>query len=316
MDIFPTLAAAVGAPEMVPTDRPIDGVNQLPFLEGKHSHSNRDSVIYMGQGGRLMAVKWHDWKLWYDFRVEPGDPNPDSKVRLFNLRTDPKEETDIKDFNPGILTVMDRIVADYRASVEQFPNVPVDADDPYTPSYDERKTGHESRQEKEVPAPLATSPSGEAFGERPDFTGKWTRTATRDEPNSAESGWGSEFFIVQHSDRIVVERAFFSRPDLQPPLTFTYFLDGSESRNSILIGRGMQEQVSKVIWEEDKLVITTTHTNPGEEKDQRVTSEVRHTLSFERPSRQAHPPLLVIETIRSAIESGLASTTRTIYTKI
>ncbi len=39
MDIFPTLAAAVGAPEMVPTDRPIDGVNQLPFLEGRQPHS-------------------------------------------------------------------------------------------------------------------------------------------------------------------------------------------------------------------------------------------------------------------------------------
>ena len=46
LDFFPTLAAAVGAPEIVPTDRPIDGVNQLPFLEGKQSHSNREAVIY------------------------------------------------------------------------------------------------------------------------------------------------------------------------------------------------------------------------------------------------------------------------------
>ena len=34
IDFFPTLAAAAGAPEIVPTDRAIDGVNQLPFLEG------------------------------------------------------------------------------------------------------------------------------------------------------------------------------------------------------------------------------------------------------------------------------------------
>ncbi len=270
----------------------------------------------MGQGGHLLAVKWRDWKLWYDFSVEPGDPNPDSKVRLFNLRTDPKEETDIKDFNPGVLTVMDRIVADYRASVEQFPNVPVDADDPYTPPYDGRKTDHESRQVAEAPAPRATSPStGEAAGKRLDFTGKWTRTATTDESSSSESGWGSDFFIVQHSDRIVVERVFFSRPDLQPPLTFTYFLDGSESRNSVLMGRGTQEQVSKVTWEGNKLVITSIHTSPGTKEDQRVTSEVRHTLSFQQNSRQAHPPLLVIETTRNAIEGGLPSTTRTVYSK-
>lgn len=316
MDIFPTLAAAVGAPEMVPTDRPVDGVNQLPFLEGKQSHSNRESVIYMGQGGNLMAVKWHDWKLWYDFRVEPGDPNPDSKVRLFNLRYDPKEETDIKDFNPGILTVMDRIVADYRATVEQFPNVPVDADDPDVPPYDGQKTDHESRPVTEAPAHAATSLStGDAAGEQLDFTGKWTRTTTRDESSSAESGWGSDFFIVQHSDRIVVERAFFSRSDLQPPLTFTYFLNGSESRNSVLMGRGMQEQVSKAIWEGNKLVITTIHTSLGANRDRQVSSEVRHTLSFEQPGRQAHPPLLVIETTRSAMEGGLPSTTRTVYAK-
>ena len=36
IDIFPTLAAAVGA-DIVPKDRAIDGVNQLPFLEGKQA---------------------------------------------------------------------------------------------------------------------------------------------------------------------------------------------------------------------------------------------------------------------------------------
>ncbi len=313
VDFFPTLAAAVGAPEMVPTDRPIDGVNQLPFLEGKQPHSNRESVIFMGQGGRMMAVKWRDWKFWYDFRVEPGDPDPDSKVRLFNLRYDPKEETDIKDFNPGVLTVMDRIVADYRSSVERFPNVPVDADDPYTPSHGGQKADQVTT---EVPVPAATSLStGEATRERPDFTGKWTRTTARGESGSAESGWGSAFFIVQHSNRIVVERAFFSPPDLQPPLKFTYFLDGSESRNSVLMGRGMQEQVSKATWEGDKLVITTTHISPGSDEDQRVTSKVRHTLSFQRNRRQALPPFLVIETTRNATEGGVPSTTRTVYIK-
>ena len=46
--IFPTLAAAVGA-DIVPKDRAIDGVNQLPFLEGKQAKSNRDSVIFYAE---------------------------------------------------------------------------------------------------------------------------------------------------------------------------------------------------------------------------------------------------------------------------
>jgi hypothetical protein len=315
VDFFPTLAAAVGAPDMVPSDRPIDGVNQLPFLEGKQPHSNRESVIFMAQGGRVQAVKWRDWKLWYDFRAEPGDPNPESKVRLFNLRYDPKEETDIKDFNPGVLTVMDRIVADYEASVERFPNVPVGADDPYTPPYEGRITSRETgREAREAPAP--TSPSVvEAARERLDFTGKWTQTIPSDESGFEESGWGSAFLIVQHANRMVVEREFFSLPDLQPPLKFTYFLDGSESRNTVLMGRGMQEQVSTAAWEGDKLVITITHISPGADAGQQRISEVRHTLSFQRSRREAHPPFLVIETTRLAIEGGVPSTTRTVYIK-
>ena len=134
VDFFPTLAAAVGAPEIVPTDRPIDGVNQLPFLEGKQAHSNRDSVIFMGQGGQALAVKWRDWKFWYNFRPEPGDPDPTSTMRLFHLRSDPKEETDVKDFNPWVKSVIDKIVAEYVATTEKFPNVPIDAGDPYRPT--------------------------------------------------------------------------------------------------------------------------------------------------------------------------------------
>jgi arylsulfatase len=133
VDFFPTLAAAVGAPEIVPTDRAIDGVNQLPFLEGKQARSNRESAIYWTWRGRLDAVKWKDWKFHYRFRPSSTDPNPAEIMRLFNLRSDPKEETDVKDFNPWVMSVMDRIVAEFEASTEVYPNVPRGTDDPYTP---------------------------------------------------------------------------------------------------------------------------------------------------------------------------------------
>jgi arylsulfatase len=133
VDFFPTLAAAVGAPEIVPTDRAIDGVNQLPFLEGKQAHSNRESAIYWTWRGQLDAVKWRDWKLHYRFRPTSTGQNPPESMRLFNLRSDPKEETDVKDFNPWLMSVMDKIVAEYEASTEVYPNVPRGTDDPYTP---------------------------------------------------------------------------------------------------------------------------------------------------------------------------------------
>jgi arylsulfatase len=135
LDFFPTLAAAVGAPQIVPTDRAIDGVNQLPFLEGKQAKSNRDSVIYFtsaGQSFTVRAVKWRDWKFHYAFQPEPGLTQA-PLMRLFNLRTDPKEESDVKDANPWAQSVMDKIVADFNATLERYPNVPVGAPDPYTP---------------------------------------------------------------------------------------------------------------------------------------------------------------------------------------
>ena len=68
--------------------------------------------------------------------------------------------------------------------------------------------------------------------------------------------WGSNFTVVQTSTRLTVEYPFFTRNDMQPPLKFAYALDGSETRNSVMMGRGAQQQVSKAAWDGDALVIT------------------------------------------------------------
>ncbi len=130
IDLFPTLAAAVGA-EM-PKDRAIDGVNQLAFLEGKQKNSNRESILCHTGGTQVVAVKWKDWKFHYNFQPEPGVPIAPS-MRLFNLRSDPKEESDIKDVNPWAIGLMDKLVADFRTTTEKYPHVPPNAPDPYTP---------------------------------------------------------------------------------------------------------------------------------------------------------------------------------------
>jgi arylsulfatase len=131
IDFFPTIAAAVGA-DIVPRDRAIDGVNQLPFLEGKQKTSNRDTVIYV-TGSQIRAVKWRDWKLHYAFQPQSGAPAVEPLMRLFNLRSDPREESDIKDSQPWAQGVFDRIVADFNKTTEQYPHVPVGAKDPYVP---------------------------------------------------------------------------------------------------------------------------------------------------------------------------------------
>ena len=130
VDIFPTVAAAVGA-DIVPKDRAIDGVNQLPFFEGKQPHSNRESALFF-TGNAIRAVKWRDWKFHYAFQPYPRQQEL-PLMQLFNLRSDPKEESDIKDANPWAIGVFDRIVTDFWATTARYPNVPVGAADPYTP---------------------------------------------------------------------------------------------------------------------------------------------------------------------------------------
>jgi arylsulfatase len=132
LDLFPTLAAAIGAPQIVPTDRAIDGVNQLPLLEGKQNRSVRESVL-MFVNNQVRAVKWHEWKLHYVYAPEAGAPPQPPLMRLFNLRSDPKEETDIKDAHPWAQSVMDRLVDEFMISTKRFPNVPANAADPYQP---------------------------------------------------------------------------------------------------------------------------------------------------------------------------------------
>jgi arylsulfatase len=132
IDLFPTLEAAIGS-DIVPKDRAIDGVNQLPFLEGKQAGSNRDSVIFFTTGNRPRAVKWKDWKFWYVFQPEAGAPPVPPLMRLFNLRSDPKEESDIKDANPWAQSAMDQIVAEFLETVGRYPHVPQNAPDPYVP---------------------------------------------------------------------------------------------------------------------------------------------------------------------------------------
>ena len=59
IDWFTTLLTAAGAD--VPTDRVIDGVDQLDWLSGKRDSSNREGYLYW-MGPQLHGVKWHDFK--------------------------------------------------------------------------------------------------------------------------------------------------------------------------------------------------------------------------------------------------------------
>lgn len=131
LDLFPTVLAAAGI-DAVPRDRPFDGIDQLAYFEGRRATSARESVL-MFTGQQVRAAKWRDWKFHYAFQPEPRVTET-PLMRLFNLRSDPREETDIKDVNPWARGLFDRLVGDFEESVRRFPNVPIGAPDPYRPT--------------------------------------------------------------------------------------------------------------------------------------------------------------------------------------
>jgi len=157
---------------------------------------------------------------------------------------------------------------------------------------------------------------------RPDFSGRWTSepelaaTAAsgggRGGGRSGDmgSGWGANITITQAANRLTVEYAFFARGDMQPPLKFVFALDGSETKNSVMMGRGIQTQTSKTAWEGDKLVITTAHSFENPANGQPMKIEVKQTLSLESPTS------LIVETTRSGVLGGPPATTRTVYRKL
>ena len=83
-------------------------------------------------GTQVRAVKWHEWKLHYAWQDEPTLP-AQPIMKLFNLRSDPKEETDIKDLNPWAESVLGKVVDEFNATLEKYPLIPLGTPDPYTP---------------------------------------------------------------------------------------------------------------------------------------------------------------------------------------
>ncbi len=319
VDLFPTIASAAGAPEIIPGDRLIDGVNQLPFLEGTQARSSRESAIFLAREGHVMAVKWRGWKLWYHFRTEMPDPNPDNLVRLFDLRVDPREEIDVKDFYPWAISIMDGIVADYEASLEVHPRVPGGIDDPYEPppagsgspvaTYSRTDRRDLGRRSEALP--------------NPDFSGTWSTAAVSSAPPTGRSsrppipslgsGWGDRISIAHSEDRLEVERVFFLPREIQPLVRYRFVLDGSETENAVTMGRTGPAPTSTAAWDGNRLVITTLYPFQDSEDGRWTTNEVTQTMWLQPARGTPWEPSLVMETTRRGALGGPPSSNRTVY---
>lgn len=133
VDTFTTFASIAGA--TVPTDRPIDGVDQGDFLLGRSQRSARQGFpVFVAD--RMEAVKWKNYKMAF-YEPQRDWWSPPTKIgvpKIYDLVTDPSEEY------PSSLTPdawvaqpMMKIVADFEASVKRFPLIAPGTPDPYRP---------------------------------------------------------------------------------------------------------------------------------------------------------------------------------------
>jgi len=127
LDWFPTLANLIGEGAKIPTDRPIDGIDQSAFLLGDQENSNREHVLYY-IGNDLFSVKWRSFKIhlktvetfWdtvqthlfppvYDVTNDPGEDNDLMKIGLFSYS--------------WVYGPMGKILVKIAGSMKEYPNI-------------------------------------------------------------------------------------------------------------------------------------------------------------------------------------------------
>jgi arylsulfatase len=117
----------VGASNLVPKDRPIDGVDASAFMLGKSDTTGRESYMFFGPDGELMSVKWNIYKMV--FRYAEGVDKPIVKPQfpmVFDLSGDPQEKWNTfatKLDNTWITAPVLREIGLYERRTKDYPNI-------------------------------------------------------------------------------------------------------------------------------------------------------------------------------------------------
>jgi len=102
MDMFTSLAAAAGVDNvadkiMKQKKQYIDGLNNVPYWEGKSDHSARNSIFYYYES-KLTAARMGPWKFHFSTKEDYyANLVPRTAPLIFNIRMDPFETYDNKD---------------------------------------------------------------------------------------------------------------------------------------------------------------------------------------------------------------------------
>ena len=137
-DLFTTLIEVAGV--KTPTDRPIDGLSQLSWWKGLVEKSAREGFLFYIKT-ELRAVKWRHWKLHFVFESEPNSGTKQLETPwLFNIKRDPKEETDAALEDGWVRGPMRKMIMAFEKTLKEHPPIAPGAPDQVTPSSSSSKS--------------------------------------------------------------------------------------------------------------------------------------------------------------------------------
>ena len=126
------MAGIVGASNLVPKDRPIDGVDASAFMLGKSQTTGRDSYMFFGADGELMSIKWKLYKLVFRYTIDSPSPALQSTYikpqfpMVYDLSSDPHEDNNVfyTDETCGWVTAPAlKLIGEYERSIREYPNI-------------------------------------------------------------------------------------------------------------------------------------------------------------------------------------------------
>jgi len=128
IDLLPTIAAISNS---ILPGKKIDGVNILPLLLGDENANPRESFLYYFQKNSLEAVRKGNWKYVFAHRGKtysgfkpgadgfPGQTNDNFNFEegLYDLRRDPGERYDVKEYYPRVVAELKKLADDARVDL-------------------------------------------------------------------------------------------------------------------------------------------------------------------------------------------------------
>jgi len=133
IDFLPTFSHIVGG--KMPTDRPIDGVDQTDVLLGNSMMGHRESLLSF-IGADLVAARWKQWRIYFTDvhptgigpQREPGIFSASASMagypKVYNIEMDPHEDLVVGGLFSWVTGPALKAVDEYLETVKKYPNPP------------------------------------------------------------------------------------------------------------------------------------------------------------------------------------------------